>query len=97
MGFIVILPQDKKQPLCLENDYLPEFYMEDFSVLGLRVDNFNEAIKILEKNRFMVTRRTNFFQLEIDGSAHLYRIVVLLQQHGIDCALTDIVDQVYQG
>ena len=97
MGSIAILPQDQKQPLCLDNDALPDFYMQDFSVLGLRVDKFNHALKILEENQFRVSRRSNLSRIAIAGRAQLHQIVVLLQQHGIDCGLADIVDQVYQG
>jgi hypothetical protein len=71
--------------------------MADYSVLGLVVDQLEAALGILEENKFGVNKKSNGFEININGAGRMPAIVSLLQQNGIGYAMTDIVDQVYQG
>ena len=98
--FMVTLPvmqQGRSVPVCPPNDELPDFYMEDYSVLGLLVTNLDRAHRVLAGQQFAVHQSPDHLKVKIDRTNQLPEIVNLLNQNGIDCAVADIVDQVYQG
>lgn len=97
MGTLPILQQGRNQQVCMSNDALPDFYMSDYSVLGLLVANLNQALKVLEEHTFEVIHASDHLQVRIDRADQMYEIVYLLDQSGIDCGVADIIDQVYQG
>ena len=97
MGLLPVLQQGRDAPVCLSNAELPDFYMEDYSVLGLLVTNLDRAHRILAGQQFAVHQKPDHLKVKIDRTDQLPEIVDLLSQNGIDCGLADIVDQVYQG
>ncbi len=50
MSRLPILPNESNATICLPDSSLPSFYMEDYTVLGLRVGNLDAAVRLLEKN-----------------------------------------------
>ncbi len=96
-----LLPIDEKlvasQPHRQAGRPLPVFYMSDYSVLGLKVGNFEETIRILEDHKFSLINKSEGFEVIIDDAAQVHRVCQILRNRGIECGLTDIVDQVYQG
>ena len=97
MGALPILQKNQNQRACLENENLPANYMADYSVLGLLVDRLDTALRVLKEKKFEVLKKADGFEITIDGAGRISEIVNLLHQNGIDYALDDIVDQVYQG
>jgi hypothetical protein len=97
MGVLPVLQQGRDAPLCLSNDELPDFYMADYSVLGLLVANLDRAHGVLAGRQFAVDMKPDHLTVQIDRTDQLPEIVNLLSQNGIDCGIADIVDQVYQG
>jgi len=101
MGKLPILPKDMNHSANKQsypaNNSLPTDYMSDYSVLGLTVSSFQEATRILEENNFSVIKRSAGIEVTIDNTAHVQEIIRTLHRHGVDCGITDIVDQVYQG
>ena len=97
MGALTILQKNQKQRICLENKNLPANYMSDYSVLGLVVGRLDTAIRVLKEKQFAVRKKTDSFEITIDGVGRLSAVLNLLNQNGIDCGLADIADQVYQG
>ena len=97
MGILPVLQQGRDVPVCLSNDELPDFYMEDYSVLGLRVADLDQAHRIIADRQFAVYKKSDHLNVKIDRTDQLPEIVNLLVQNGIDCDIADIVDQVYQG
>ena len=97
MGALPILQRGLHQAVCLSNDDLPVFYMSDYSVLGLKVDSLDRAQRALIGNKFMVVRKSDHLVVTIDGADQMPAILDLLNQNGLNCGLSDIVDQVYQG
>ncbi|MEE4262830.1 MAG: hypothetical protein V2I56_09050 [Desulfobacteraceae bacterium] len=97
MGVLPILQKNSNQRACLGNKNLPANYMSDYSVMGLVVDRLDAALGILKEKKFEIQKKTAGFEITIDGAGRISEIVSLLQQNGIDYAMTDTVDQVYQG
>ena len=94
-------PSQKNGEQCRGNSSLarplPDFYMSDYSVLGLRVDELDEAVRVLEKAGFSVINEVGDFEVVIDRAGQLEGIVHLLEKNGIECELADVVSCVYQG
>ena len=97
MGVLPVLQQGRDVPVCLSNAELPDFYMEDYSVLGLLVTNRDRAHRVLAGQQFAVHQSPDHLKVKIDRTNQLPEIVNLLSRNGIDCTVADIVDQVYQG
>lgn len=97
MGILPVLQQDRDEPVCLSNAELPDFYMGDYSVMGLMVANLDRAYRVLDGRQFAVHKKSGHLKVKIERADQLPEIVDLLILNGIDCGLADIVDQVYQG
>ncbi len=97
MPRLPILPNKFDATFCLPRRLLPSFYMEDFSVLGLRVGNLAGAVRVLEKNGNRILKRPGYSELVIDQADQIPHIVKLLNANDISGHIADIVDQVYQG
>ena len=97
MRALPVLQQGRNVPVCLSNDDLPDFYMADYSILGLLVASLDKAYQVLEDKEFAVNKKTDHIEVNVDSAAQISEIVNMLSQNGIDCGLADIVDQVYQG
>jgi len=76
---------------------LPDFYMADYSVWGLLVDNPREALQLLEEHGFRLIRKSRAMEVEIDGPEGVHEIVRLFSASGIAFEMADFVDGVYQG
>ena len=97
MSVLPILQRDANRGLCMSNDALPVFYMSDYSVLGLLVANLNRTRQVLADHKFAVIDKSDHLEVSIDRAAQMREIATLLDQNGIECGLSDIIDQVYQG
>ena len=97
MGLLPVLQQGSDLALCLSNDELPDFYMEDFSVMGLLVADLEQTHRILAEKDFSVLNNADYLEVKIDRAEQMPQIVSLLGRNGIECTMADIVDQVYQG
>ena len=76
---------------------MPANYMSDYSVMGLVVGRLDAALRVLKEKKFKIQKKADGFEITIDDAGRMSEIVSLLQQNSIDYAMTDIVDQVYQG
>jgi hypothetical protein len=97
MSVLSVLQQGKDTPSCLANGNLPEFYMSDYSVLGLQVASLDRTYRALADKDFAVARKSEHLEVHIQNTTEMLEIVALLNKKGIDCGTTDIIDQVYQG
>jgi hypothetical protein len=97
MGAIPILQHGRDVPVCIPNEDLPDFYMTDYSVLGLLVDDLDNAYQVLKDKDFSVCRKPGHLEVNIQGVDQMSEMVNLLTRKGIGCAIADIIDQVYQG
>lgn len=76
---------------------LPAFYMNDYSVMGLRVNDCAATFALLEAHRYPVLRRQGCRGVAIRTAADIRQIIGLLAENGLNGELADLVDQVYQG
>ena len=98
MGKIHVLPKDAEsgQP-CLPNASLPPYYMSEYSVMGILVREFEEAVLILEKQKWPLTRTALGIEVLFDNASHMEEIFWVFEKFGLDFEIADILDQVYQG
>ena len=92
-----ILPDELDDTSYLPDSSLPSFYMEDYTVLGLRVGNLDAALGLLENNGISILKSASYSELSINQSEQIPHIVQLLIANDISCVIADIVEQVYQG
>ncbi len=97
MPQLPIIPNESDATVCLPDNSFPSFYMEDFTVLGLRVGNISAADRVLEKNGIRIIKKSGYSELPIEKSEQIPHIVRLLNANDISCVIADIVEQVYQG
>ena len=81
---------------CTRHD-LPDFYMSDYSIVGLLVDNLDEAARILTDARLPLWEKPFGLLTEIEDPNRLNALVGLLVSGGIGCEIADLVYGVYQG
>ncbi len=97
MRAIPVLQQGSRAPVCLSNESLPVFYMNDYSVLGLQVSDLDLAYQVLADQHIAIKRKTDHLEIRIERTGQMPEIVSLLDLNGINCGITDIADQIYQG
>jgi hypothetical protein len=97
MKRLPILPIKSKDRICLPDSLLPQFYMEDYTILGLQVENLAVARLVLETNGFRTVENHGYIELSINQKDQLPQVIQLLNSNHISCVIADIVDQVYQG
>ena len=97
MPRLPIIPNESGATICFPDSSFPPFYMEDFSVLGLRVGNLTTAVRVLEKNGIRIHKAQGFSELFLQKKDQIPDIIQLLNENDISCAIADIVEHVYQG
>ena len=97
MPRLPMIPNESGTTICFPDSLFPPFYMEDFSVLGLRVGNLTTAVRVLEKNGIRINKGQGFNELSLREKDEIPHIIQLLTTNGISCAIADIVEHVYQG
>ena len=97
MPRLPIVPSESDATVYLPDNSLPSFYMEDYTVLGLRVGNLDAALRLLKKNGISFFKNPGYTELSIEKRDEIPHIIQLLNANDISCVMTDIVDQVYQG
>lgn len=76
---------------------LPAFYMNDFSVMGLRVDDLDRAVAALERGEFEVIREGQVPELALDGTSAVPDVLRFLAEHGVRADMADVAGSLYQG
>ena len=97
MPRLFILPNESNATICLPDSSLPCFYMEDYTVLGLRVGDLDAALRLLQKNGISIFKSPGYGELSIQQRDRIPHIIQLLNANDISCVIADIVEQVYQG
>ena len=97
MPRLPIIPSESSATICLPDRSLPTFYMEDYTVLGLRVGNLDAAVRLLAKNGICIFKDRGYGELSIENRDQIPHIIQLLNANDISCGIADIVEQVYQG
>jgi hypothetical protein len=98
MTRLPLLPQARQyRERYLESLELPDKYMEDFSLMGLLVNDFTGAADILKNSGFTLNEGAGCVIIIISSPGHLEQAIDLLMTHAIDCTLADIADSLYQA
>ncbi len=101
MPFLPILPKPGIRGMLSADEVctgsLPAFYMNDYSVMGLRVSDCAAALALLADRRYTLTKRQGDTGVAIRSAADIQRIVGLLSKNGLDAELADVAEQIYQG
>ena len=92
-----IVSAESNTSICLPNSLLPTFYMEDYTILGLRVGNLGAAVRLLEKNGIALLKKAGYIELSVEQKDQILNIIQLLRANDVSCDIADIVEQIYQG
>jgi hypothetical protein len=96
---MIRLPLVQKSVLeggVVHSSALPVFYMNDYSRMGLWVSDCAAAIALLQDG-FTLAAGPGTPEIVVDDSAAVSALVGNLRAAGIECGLSDVVDQLYQG
>jgi len=97
MPRLPIMPSESNATSCLPDSSLPSFYMEDYTVLGLRVGKFDAALRLLEKNGIRIFKGRGYSELSVEKRDQIPHIILLLNANDISCVMADVMEQLYQG
>jgi predicted RNA binding protein YcfA (HicA-like mRNA interferase family) len=87
----------RSRSLYLQNSRLPAFYMEDFSVLGLLVERYEEACALLQNDGYTVLEAKGGSDVNLVHPDQIVTIIDTLKKNGIATELADIADTIYQA
>ena len=76
---------------------LPDFYMADFSVMGLRVSDMSDAVESLQAVGIRVRQDNGLAFTDIGNLSEMRQVLGILDARGIDYEWSDIAQQIYQG
>ena len=98
MGKIALLPEDlPERAEYLEELGVPCNYMEDFSVLGIIVDRYQESLALLHESGFVIEKLAAGSMISLKDRSSLGMILGLLSENQIRCDYKDIADTFYQA
>ena len=101
MTALPILPRSEKhlarQQYCCSGVALPDFYMSDFTVLGLIVDDYERTLQVFSDSRLPLQWSKAGAAYSFKDADQLQDLVSFLRSRGIRCDLANIADQIYQG
>ncbi len=98
MGKIVMLPNDPgRRAAYMENARLPAFYMGDYSVMGLLVEPYAEAVRILGREGYRLEQGPCGADIAIQAPAQVAEIRQTLRRNGVGAEIADVVDALYQA
>ena len=78
---------------------LPDFYMGDYSIIGIHVDKLDLAAGVLRTGGYAVECRSSECSAEIPekNSGALQQILSLLRTNGIRSDYGDVTGDIYRG
>lgn len=81
----------------LQNLTLPDNYMGDYTVMGLVVDCYDDAVALLKLSGYQLEQIDGCNELVIDSPNQLPIIQNILAAEEIYCEYSDIADTLYQA
>ncbi|CAB5089872.1 hypothetical protein D3OALGA1CA_835 [Olavius algarvensis associated proteobacterium Delta 3] len=93
------LPIVQKDETCRspDGDILPTWYMGDYSVLAIVVDDKEAAARVLQDKGIPVIEGSGGTIVEFDAPAGLNQIVAHLTDSTLQFSLSDSATRIYQG
>ena len=81
----------------LQGQTLPDNYMGDYTVMGLIVDCYDDAITLLTSSGYQLEPMNGYSEVIIDSPKQLSTIKSILATEDIYCEHSDIADTLYQA
>ena len=81
----------------LQNQTLPDNYMTDYTVMGLVVDCYDEAVALLKSSGYQLEQMYGYSEVVVDSPHQLPIIQNILAAEEIYCEYSDIADTLYQA
>ena len=98
MGSVPLLPDDLRlRESYLGTRILPRNYMDDFSLMGFVVNNYEKACGLLETAGYKLEQRQFGSEIIISSPKELLDITALFRSNLISCEYSDIADTIYQA
>jgi hypothetical protein len=98
MGKIALLPESLHERVeYLDLLGIPDKYMEDYSVLGIIVDRYQESLALLLDSGFTIDKLAAGSMISLEDRSSLGKILGLLHDNRIRCDYKDIADTYYQA
>jgi hypothetical protein len=97
MAYYPIVQKNGRPATAAGHRLLPTFYMEDFSVIGLRVKDCDQAVRMLDRHAFSLKRVDGTMLVKIVTVSQMHDVVQLLNAEGLECEIADIAERMYQG
>jgi hypothetical protein len=97
MAYYPIVNRNQHQNGWSGHLQLPDFYMEDFSVVGLCVNDCDMAATILQRHQFVLKPANDAMTVNIENAFQAITAVGLLNENGVACELADVAQGMYQG
>ena len=92
-----LLPIAEEGACSADTGGFPLFYMNDFSILGLRVQKLNDAIAALASDGYEIVATGGFARIRFDSRRHMAGIFKALSRRRIQYRMADLVSHTYQG
>ena len=98
MARVTLVPEGSRaREQYLQEKQLPVRYMEDFSVMGLMVSDYEEAVKLIAARGIRADTVAGCTEIFIEQPSAISEIQSLLETHNIRCSYGDIADTLYQA
>ncbi len=97
MAYYPIVQKNDRPVATSGHRQLPAFYMEDFSVIGFRVNDCGHAIRVLDRHSFSLKRAGGSIEVDIAEVSQMHDVMQLLNGDGLECEIADIAEGMYQG
>lgn len=97
MAYYPIVQKNDRPVATSGHRLLPTFYMQDFSVIGFRVNDCDQAIRLLDRHAFSLKREGRDIEIDIAGASQMHAVMKLLNGYGLECEIADIAEGMYQG
>lgn len=98
MAKIALIPEGAAEKSEFINNLgLPVNYMEDFSVLGIVVDRYQDSVAVLKKSGFIIENLKPGAIISCADPSGIATMLALLSTQRIRCNYQDIADSFYQA
>lgn len=97
MAYCPIVRKNDQPTDTMDRQQLPAFYMEDFSILGFRVNDCSQAVQVLDRHAFVVRQEKGSAAVDIETAARMQAVMQLLEDSGLECEIADVAAGMYQG
>ena len=97
MTYYPIVQFNDRPGAVVSNRRLPAFYMQDFTILGFRVSDYDRAIQILDRRGFLLKQEDGMVAVHLSTAVQMNDVMQLFSNDGLACEIADLAEGMYQG